>query len=374
MATNINNVLVTGGAGFIGSHVVDALLEKGFTVRILDNLEPPTHNRTLPEWVNRDAEFVQGDVRTKEDWRRALNGVDAVIHLAAYMDNLLDFSRYIRTNVESIALLFEVIEEEKLPIKKIIAASSQSVYGEGKYQCGKHGEIYASPRSEEQLSRHGWEQQCPQCGSVVAPVPEHENDILTPQIPYGISKLASEQLLKNLGRRYRIPVVLFRFSIVLGPRQSFRHFYSGALRAFSVYALSGEQMQMNEDGLQTRDFVHVKDVASAHVHVLEDARADYESFNVGSGEGTRIIDLAQMVAEEAGVPFNPSVGVRYRHGDARHQHMDIAKLQNLGWQPQHSLRDAVREYVTWIRQFGDIKVYLDKTTQDLRQRGILKEV
>ena len=290
----IKNILVTGGAGFIGSHAVDELLLAGYRVRILDNLEPPTHNGILPAWVSRDAEFVKGDVRDKEDWRKALLGIDAVIHLAAYMDNLLDFSRYIRTNVESLALLFEVIAQEKLPIKKIVAASSQSVYGEGKYRCREHGELYPPPRSIEQLERRDWEQKCSRCGRVMEPVSEREDDELKPQIPYGISKLTSEYLLKNLGRRYNIPVVLLRFSIVLGPRQSFRHFYSGALRAFSVYALAGEQIKMNEDGLQTRDFVHVQDVASAHRLALEDSRLDYESFNVGSGAigtGTRATSI-----------------------------------------------------------------------------------
>jgi len=205
------------------------------------------------------------------------------------------------------------------------------------------------------------------------PVSEREDDELKPQIPYGISKLTSEYLLKNLGRRYNIPVVLLRFSIVLGPRQSFRHFYSGALRAFSVYALAGEQIKMNEDGLQTRDFVHVQDVASAHRLALEDSRLDYESFNVGSGEVTRIIDLAAIVAQEAGREFNPSVGVRYRHGDARHQHMDSSKLKGLGWKPQFTLQDMVDDYMQWIRQFSNLKEILNKTNSQMFQQGILRE-
>lgn len=373
MKNAIKKILVTGGAGFIGSHVVDELLAQGYQVRIMDNLEPPTHDGNLPEWVSREAEFIRGDVRVKEDWRRALSGVDAVVHLVAYMDNLLDFSRYIRTNVESVSLLFEVIEEEKLAVKKIIAASSQSVYGEGKYKCAQHGELYMTPRPAEQLERHDWEQKCPHCGQTLAPVAEKEDDVLTPQIPYGISKLTSEHLLKNLGRRYNIPVALFRFSIVLGPHQSFRHFYSGALRTFSVCALSDEPMTINEDGLQTRDFIHVKDVARAHTLVLADTRADYESFNVGSGQVTRIIDLAALIAKEADLELKAEVGQRYRHGDARHQHMDSSKLQALGWRPVHSLEDAVRDYVRWIKQFPNLKEVLQKTNTTLRAQGIIKE-
>lgn len=373
MITGIKNILVTGGAGFIGSHVVDKLLSAGYQVRILDNLQPPTHDGILPAWVNRQAEFIKGDVRNKEDWRQALSGVDAIIHLAAFMDNLLDFSRYIRTNVESIALLFEVIEEEKLPIKKIVAASSQSVYGEGKYRCPEHGELYLPSRSREQLERRDWEQKCPHCGSVMEPAPEREDDELKPQIPYGIAKLASERLLENLGRRYNIPVTLLRFSIVLGPRQSFRHFYSGALRAFAVYVLNREPIKMNEDGSQSRDFVHVKDVASAHLKVLEDPRADYQIFNVGSGIITKIIDLAKLVASEARVEFKPDLAARYRLGDARHSLMNVEKLKSLGWQPQFTLEDAVHDYLQWVKQFSNLKEILEKTRNQMLQQGILRE-
>ena len=167
-------------------------------------------------------------------------------------------------------------------IKKIIAASSQSVYGEGKYQCSEHGVIYASPRTNEQLAQHQWEQLCPQCGQEMKPLPEDEEDELKMQIPYGISKMCSEKLLMNLGKRYGIPSVALRYSIVLGPHQSFRHFYSGALRAFAVNVLNNEPISMNEDGRQTRDFVNVKDVAAAHLEVLNNSQADGQIFNVGA--------------------------------------------------------------------------------------------
>ena len=369
---NIKKILVTGGAGFIGSHVVDKLIVSGYTVRVFDNLGPPTHDGKIPDWLNKKAEFFLGDVRVKDDWRRALVGMDAVIHLAAYMDYHLDFSTYVRTNIESVALLFEVVLEDKLPIKKVITASSQSVYGEGKYRCPTHGEIYASARSDEQLSIHKWEQHCPQCNEVMLPILELEDDILQPKIPYGISKLASELLLINLGKRYDIPVVALRFSIALGPRQSFRHFYSGALRAFAVNVLNGEAISMNEDGCQTRDFVNVKDVAEAHKIVLEDGHADFQSFNVGAGESTRVIDLARLVSEEAGVEFNPLLSGRYRAGDARHSLMNISKLQALSWEPKYGLRSAVKEYLDWIKQFGNLKEILDNNYKKLEAEGILK--
>ncbi|MBI5728691.1 MAG: NAD-dependent epimerase/dehydratase family protein [Candidatus Magasanikbacteria bacterium] len=368
----MKHILVTGGAGFIGSHVVDELLLVGFKVRILDNLGPPTHNGALPEWVNKKAEFVQGDVRSKEDWRKALRGINGVVHLASYMDYHLDFSTYIRTNIESVALLFELIVEEKLPIQKIVAASSQSVYGQGKYQCETHGIVYPPMRSEVQLAARQWEVTCPECHKPIVALPETESDEPSPQIPYGISKLASEKFLFNLGRQYGVPSVALRYSIVLGPRQSFRHFYSGALRSFAVDVLNNQSIQMNEDGGQTHDFVHVRDIAHAHLTVLTDHRADFECFNVGIGKSIRVIDLAKMVAEESGVPFNPSFNNRYRVGNIRYTPMNIDKLRGLGWEPKYTVRDAVKDYLQWVRQFNGLKEALEKTYNEMARDGILK--
>ncbi len=365
-------ILVTGGAGFIGSHVVDLLISSGYRVRVLDNLTPPTHAGKRPRFLNKKAEFIKGDVRKKADWKRGLSGVANVFHLAAHMDQHPDFSRYIRTNIESAALLFECIAEDNLPITKVIASSSQAVYGEGKYRCNTHGTIYPLPRSEAALLRGEWNVFCPRCGKAMSALPQEEGDQLLPQSTYGISKKAAEELLLHLGQRHGIPTVSLRYSIPLGPRQSLRHFYSGALRAFTLNALSGEPMKMNEDGLQTRDFVGVGDAARAHLIVLEDARANFQSFNVGSGEATRIMDLAKLVAEEAGVPFNPSTGGRFRLGDARDSVMSVAKLQALSWKRRQTLREVVREYVAWVREEGVVVRTLARNYATLKKEGILK--
>lgn len=365
-------ILVTGGAGFIGSHAVDELIGNGYEVRVMDNLAPPTHDGKIPEWLNKEAEFFKGDVREKKDWEGALKDIDAIIHLAAYMDYHPDFSTYIRTNLESVALLFELILEKKLPIKKVIYASSQSVYGHGKYSCKAHGEIYVSPRREADLEKGKWEHLCSDCGKQLKQVPQKENDGLFPQIPYGISKMAGEELLMNLGRKYGIPSAISRVSIALGPRQSFKHFYSGALRSFAIDVLNGEPVKMNEDGGQSRDFVDVRDIASAYVKILEDRRADFQVFNFGSGRATKVFDLAKIVSEEAGVEFKPSLKNRYRAGDARHSLMDISKLRSLSWKPKYSLVDSVSEYLKWIRGFGNLKEIRDKNYSKLSGEGVLK--
>ncbi|MFZ2522326.1 MAG: NAD-dependent epimerase/dehydratase family protein [Minisyncoccia bacterium] len=373
MRKKFKKILVTGGAGFIGSHVVDELVKSGYKVRILDSLCYPSHDGKLPFWINKKAEFIHGDVTKKKDWVRALDGVEAIIHLAAYMDYHKNFSGYVRTNIESIALMFEVILENNIKIKKIISASSQSVYGEGKYKCIKHGEFYGVKRSEDQLRKHIWEQLCPRCDRVSLPViEEEEDDNLNPLSPYGISKLSSELMLKNLGHEYNVPVVLLRFSIVLGARQSYRHFYSGALRSFTVNVLSNDPIQLNEDGKQIRDFVHVRDVALVHIFVLEDNRTNFESYNVGRGKSTSVLELAKMVAKVGMVDFNPLLNNRFRVGSTRHSMMSIAKLRKLGWKPKYSIEDAVKEYYKWIRQFKDLDKILTSNELQMKNSGIIK--
>jgi dTDP-L-rhamnose 4-epimerase len=357
-------ILVTGGAGFIGGHLVDALIREGYKVRVLDMLHPVTHNGGLPEWFNKKAQFVKGDVRVKKDWEKSLKGVSFVFHLAGYMDYRPDFSTYIDTNAKSTALLYEIIAEKKLPIKKIVLASSQSVYGEGKYRCPTHGLKYASPRDEKRLAEKDWEVYCT-CGKQMKVIPQREDDELSSINPYGISKRALEDLSLMLGRAHGIPTVCFRYAIVHGGRQSFRNFYSGALRSFAVQALSGQEMSIHEDGLQTRDFVHIADCVEAHLTVMTDSRADYQVFNVGSGRADTVIDLAKTVAQMLGQPFTPKIRGVYRTETARHSVMDASKLKELGWKPRKSLGDNVSDYIAWVKDHPEAKKYLSAISKEL---------
>lgn len=365
-------ILVTGGAGFIGSHLTDRLIREGFSVRVLDNLAPPAHNGTLPPWFNKKAELVRGDVRNKKDWVRVLSGVDAVFHLAAYMDFHWDFSTYVATNMASVALLFEAIREKKFPIKKIIAASSQAVYGEGKYRCSRHGIVYPLARAEAQMKKHDWEMRCPHDGSALKPLAQNEDDELHPATPYGVSKRAGEDMLFALGRLCNIPSTALRYTIVQGPRQSFRHFYSGALRQLAVMALSGVTMDMHEDAGQMRDYVHIDDIVDAHVAVLKNPKANFMAFNVGSGKAIRIADLAAAVAEFCGTPFRPRTPGLWRIGAPRHALADISRLKKLGWRPQKTLADNVRDYVNWIREYPEAKKYLRDTLEKMESDTLLR--
>lgn len=323
--SDIKTVLVTGGAGFVGSHTVEALSESGYDVRVMGT--------------------GTGDVCRKEDWRKTLKGVDAVIHLAAYMDSHPDISRYTHTNVESIALAFEVMREEKISIKSFTLASSQILYGEGKYSCPTHGIVFPFPRTTEQLAAHDWEPRCPSCASSIEPLPTQESDPTSPQSAYALSKLAAEQLLLFLGKTYGVPCTVLRYAAVIGDRRSSKQRFPGAVGAFVSDAMKEEPIRLNEDGQQLRDFVHVRDIAAAHALVLGNAAAQGRIFNVGSGQGTHVLDLAKTVAETAGTPFVPQLTGRASVDAPRHALMDIAEIGRLGYRPRYSLKEMVYDYL-----------------------------
>jgi dTDP-L-rhamnose 4-epimerase len=366
------HILVTGGAGFIGSHTVDSLLQKGHQVRILDNLTPPVHvEGKMPAYVPREAEFVLGDVRDRAAWERALAGVDAVFHFAAYQDYLTDFSKFFHVNTVGTALMYEIIVEKKLPVRKIVVASSQSVYGEGRYDCATDGAEYPVLRPLAQLERRDWEPHCPTCGRTMKPGITDELHV-QPHNQYAMSKLTQEMIALNLGQRYGIPSVAMRFSITQGPRQSFRNAYSGVLRIFATRLLSGRAPVCYEDGGQLRDYVSVYDVARANVLVMEDARADYHVFNVGGGNAITVKDYAGLVARAVGLDLAAEIPGEFRFGDTRHIISDIGKLGGLGWEPRVSLQEIVEGYIAWAKQQPDLRDYTADAEREMKARGTVR--
>ncbi len=366
-------ILVTGGAGFIGSHTVDLLLSRGHSVRVLDALEPPVHaDRRRPDYLPSEVEFVLGDVRDRAAWERALPGMDAVFHFAAYQDYLPDFSRFFHVNAVSTALLYEVIVERRLPVQKIIVAASQSVYGEGKYRRADGTAVYPGQRPAEQLARHEWDLRDPETGEVLAPDVTDEA-VVRPHNSYAISKYTEEQIALNLGRRYGLPSVAMRYSIVQGARQSFRNAYSGALRIFAMQCLAGEPPLIYEDGRQLRDYVYVGDVARANLLVLEDARADYQAFNVGPGRAWTVLEFARIMAEAAGRPdLEPRLPGEYRFGDTRHIISDTRRLRALGWEPRGHPAQSAREYLAWAVTQPDFGNYTAAARDHMKQVGAVK--
>jgi len=364
-------VLITGGAGFIGSHTADELEKRGYKIRILDNLNPKTHFGKWPEWVKPGWEKIKGDVRNRTTMLRALKGADYVIHLAAMMDLLPDYSQFMESNVTSTALIYELIVEKKLPIKKVIVASSQFVYGEGRARCEADGDINCPIRTTEQLVRGEWNPVCPKCGRQVRSLPLLETH-QDPPNQYSISKYAQELIALKIGRMNNIPSVAMRYSIVHGPRQSLKNAYSGALRIITLQMLAGRTPSIYEDGGQLRDYVSVYDTARANAVVLEDERANYENFNVGGGVGITVLELANIIAREVNFPKTLAANGQFRVGDIRDAVSDISKLAGLGWKPTVSEEETVREYVRWVKEQKLDRDYVLEAQKEMVRVGVIR--
>lgn len=365
-------VLVTGGAGFIGSHIADRLIRDGHSVRILDNLEPRVHKFGEP-YISDGAEFIKGDVRSKDDWINALDGVDVVFHEAAYQDYMPDYSKFFNTNVTSTALIYEVIKERSLNVKKVIVASSQAAYGPGQYECKEHGFMQPPPRPLEQLNKSDWEQRCSKCGSAMKALMLKE-DYANPYNQYAISKYAEELTALRLGLQIQVPSIALRYSIVQGPRQSLHNQYSGICRIFTFKLLNNQQPIIFEDGEQTRDFVHIDDVVEANMTVLKKKEADYQAFNVGSGYKTTINRYTSILTAKMKKEIKPKISGEYRLGDNRDSVSDPAKLMSLGWKPRKSLENIFEDYLAWVQSLGDISKYFSDADVQMRQSGVVRAV
>lgn len=368
-------VLVTGGAGFIGSHTVDLLLARGHTVRVLDLLTPPVHEAGVrPAYVPAEAEFVRGDVREAQAWQDALPGVDAVIHLAAYQDYLTDFGKFFHVNTVGTALLYETIVEQKLDIAKVVVASSQAAYGEGKYRClDEPGTpaLYPPLRAEAQLARRDWQVHCPECDGPMAWEYTDEARV-NPSNQYAISKYTQELVALNLGSRYYVPTTCLRYSIVQGPRQSFRNAYSGILRNFTQRLIAGKPPVCYEDGLQVRDYVYVGDVARANVLALEDSRTDFEVYNVGGAQAVTVLEYAELLIARLRPGMEPEVPGLYRFGDTRHIVSDTAKLRALGWSATQGVSAIADEYIAWASVQPGLRDYYSEAEVGMLARGTLR--
>ncbi|MCL4543428.1 MAG: NAD-dependent epimerase/dehydratase family protein [Chloroflexi bacterium] len=365
-------ILVTGGAGFIGSHCVDALLAREHQVRILDLLTAPVHlPGHWPEYLDPRAERIRGDVTDRAVLRSALDGIDAVLHLAAYQDHLTDFSHFFQVNAAGTALLYELIVAEHLPVGRIVVASSQAVAGEGLHRCERHGALVPEQRTEQQLRAGAWDLRCPDCSAVLTPLPTPEA-VFSPHNSYAMAKRDQEEIALKLGRRYGIPSVALRFSIVQGPRQSFRNAYSGALRIFTVQALAGRAPLLYEDGQQLRDFISVHDTVDAVMLAVEDSRSDGLALNVGGDRQVSVHELAVLVMQEAGLPGAPEAPGLFRFGDTRHALSSVSRLRSFGWRSQRNQQEIVAGYVSWARQQPDLTDTTRAAEEAMRRMGVLR--
>lgn len=348
-------VLVTGGAGFIGSHLVDALLVRGYSVRVLDALVPQVHkNQCAPEHLDPRAEFIEGDVCDPVLLARALDGVDVVCHQAAEVgvgQSMYEPVRYMRANTLGTTMLLEQISKNRGKVRKMVVASSMSIYGEGEYECAECGRVAPRLRSAQQLRVKQWEVQCPLCGGVLAPVPTTEAKPLFPTSVYAISKQDQEQLCLIMGRAYAIPTVALRYFNVYGTRQALSNPYTGLCAIFSSRLLNDKTPLIFEDGEQSRDFVHVSDIVQANLLAIEKNDADYEAMNIGTGVATSVNQMAKLLSDGLGKNIPGEITGQYREGDIRHCVADISKANRLlGYTPKVALQDGLRELLAWVRQ------------------------
>jgi dTDP-L-rhamnose 4-epimerase len=363
--------LVTGGAGLIGSHIVDMLLADGHQVRILDNLAKPTHLMGKPAWIADGVEFIEGDVRSRDDLDRALEGIDWVFHQAADGGFTNAISHYFTNNSLPAAVLFELIRDRH-PVKKVVTASSQAVYGEGKYRCPEHGPCYPQPRPVEQFGRREWELKCPVCGAAMEGIQIDESHV-NPLLPYAMSKYMNEIIAINMGRLYHIPTVALRYSLTYGPRQSLFNPYTGICSIFSTRILTGKPPVIYEDGFQTRDFIFVEDVARANLLVAQKDEANYQVYNVGTGVATTVLDFIATLARVYGRQVQPELRAEFRPGDFRHLVADANRLRALGWAPQFTLEQGLRRYAAWIQTYGTIEEYFTEAERLLKSTNVVMQ-
>jgi dTDP-L-rhamnose 4-epimerase len=366
-------VLVTGGAGFIGSHTVDHLLASGYQVRILDNLQARVHPLGAPAYLPDPAEFLVGDVTDRSTMEQALNGVDYVMHLAAYQDYLPDFSTFVHVNAESSALIFEIIVKHRLPIRKLVFASSQSVAGEGSYSCAEHGDCTPDLRPLVQLERGDWEVHCPSCGREMTSraIPE---SVCRPHTAYAISKYSIELLARSLGGRYQLPTACMRYTYVQGSRNSFFNAYSGICRRFALRIANGLAPVCYEDGRQLRDYVNVADVARANVLAMESGADDHGVYNVGGGRAVTVLEFARIMLAACESSLEPEVPGVYRLGDTRHTVSDISAIERLGWRPTIPVERNVVEYLEWMSSFSDTADYLAEAERVMGEHQVIRSV
>lgn len=368
------NILVTGGAGFIGSHLVDALVERGHRVRILDSIVEQVHGDKLPEHLNADAEFIRADVCDAEAVAKALDGVEVVYHQAAEVgvgQSMYEIVRYVKANDLGTAVLLEEMIKRRDQFGKLVVASSMSIYGEGAYRNSQTGEtVYPQLRSDSQLVAHDWELR--EGDAVLEPIGTTEEKPLFPTSVYAVSKQDQEQYCLAVGRAYKIPTVAFRYFNVYGTRQALSNPYTGVCAIFSSRLMNDQAPMIFEDGEQSRDFVHVSDIVQANLLALGTDKADYEAINVGTGQATSVREISQLLAKGLGKEIEPKIVGKYREGDIRHCVSDISKAKRLlGYEPKVTLEAGLEELLAWVsKQEAEDRV--QTATEELAAHSLVK--
>jgi dTDP-L-rhamnose 4-epimerase len=378
-------VLITGGAGFIGSRTALKLLKRGCEVTVLDNLSSQIHGDN-PETsytfklIKDKVRLIHGDVRNSADWEIALKGQDAVFHLAAETgtgQSMYEISRYSAVNVHGTSLLLDHLVNSNHSVKKMVVASSRSIYGEGKYRCVEHNIVYPDPRREEDMARGDFAVKCPVCQADVEPVATDEDSPPKPSSVYSITKVAQEQLMLTIGRSINVPVVALRYQNVYGPGQSLANPYTGILSIFSSALFNGEKINVFEDGMESRDFVFIDDVVETNIRAIEREDVEYCAINVGTGVSTSVLEVVDTLSSFYDIGSNVRVTGNFRCGDIRHNFADITRLEKLlGYSPRYSFAEGIELFSEWVinehREVAQTEDLYHASIVEMRRKGLLK--
>lgn len=368
-----SNILVTGGAGFIGSFLVDELIKIGFKVRVFDNLEDQVHHGQIPAYFNKSAEFIKGDVRDYDALKKTIEGIDAIFHLASSVgvgQSNYQIKKYVDTNTGGTANLLDILVNNKLKVKKLVTISSMTGYGEGNYLCKKCGVVRPALREEKQLKKKDWKLYCPNCVSVVEPIPTDESALDFPNSIYGFSKKTQQDMALLIGKLYNLPTTVLRGFNIYGPRQSLSNPYTGVTAIFISRLKNNQKAIVFEDGLQTRDFVSVHDLVNAFILALKKDEANYQMFNIGSGKKITILEVAETLSKLLGKSNLLQVNQDFRKNDIRHCFADITNAKKLlGWEPKISLEQGFKELIEWSEN-EKAEDKFSEAQKELEQKGL----
>jgi dTDP-L-rhamnose 4-epimerase len=376
----MKDILITGGAGFIGSYLCEALYDKGYSLTVLDNLSPQIHSNAeesyLYKKVKGKCRFIKGDVCNKEDWRKALKGADAIVHLAAETgtgQSMYEVERYYKINIQGTALLFDMLVNEKHHVQKLIIASSRAIYGEGKYKGSAARVQYPESRKPADMLQGIFDLLDPETNEPMQMLPTDENSKLHPSSVYGLTKLGQEQMCMLMGKQMDIPTVALRFQNVYGPGQSLSNPYTGLLAVFSNRIRNGNAVEIYEDGNETRDFVYIKDVIHSIILSLERKEADHQIFNVGSGVATPIAKVAELLCRYFDGKIPIIVSRRFRVGDIRHNCADLTFIEKkLGFQPSVLFEEGLKYFVDWAKQQEKVNDFYEASVHEIMAKGLMK--
>jgi dTDP-L-rhamnose 4-epimerase len=369
------NILVTGGAGFIGSFLTDELVREGHRVRIYDNLEEQVHLGTIPSYINTDAEFIKADICDSDTLDKALKNIDIVFHEAAMVgvgQSMYQIKKYTKTNTYGTAVLLDlIVNKHKDHIQKMIVAASMSEYGEGLYMCKKCGDIKPDLRKEADLERYDWELKCPTCNKVLTPKPTPESVPLQCNSIYALNKKDQEDMFIMTGKAFGIPSVALRYFNTYGPRQSLSNPYTGVAAIFMSRIKAGNNPIIYEDSLQSRDFVSVHDIVAANIEVMNNSKANYNVYNVGSGNPITIGELGNLIIDIFGGKQRLEISNKFRKGDIRHCFADISKITSeLGWKPKQDMRRGLEELIAWAEKEESNDTF-EEAQNILKSKGIV---